>query len=81
MDNNQKTLAEQIVDLISLFNDAKKIIVQQKSIIEQQSKINKLKDQIIETKDQIIDKQLQMLQMMELKLKEFGIIFNDSSIF
>ena len=57
---------------LNILAQTQQIIDLQKSTIDTKSDTIKLLNEVIELKDQTIDKQLQMLQLMELKLKEFG---------
>jgi hypothetical protein len=81
MTDNLNSLENSLIELINLLERAMKVIDQQKNLIEDLGSINKNYNEIIKLKDQTIDKQLQMLQLMELKLKDFGIELGESSIF
>jgi hypothetical protein len=66
--------------LINLLERSKEVIKSQSEIINSQLALFKDLETIIEFKDKTIDTQLQMLQTMELKLKEFGINLGDSDL-
>jgi ABC-type Na+ transport system ATPase subunit NatA len=62
----------EIIRLTNLLERSLKVADKQKENIEDMIELNRLLNKIIEIKDEIIDKQLQMLQILEIKLKDFG---------
>lgn len=76
MSNNEEYIEEpsNITKIVNLFKRSEKIIIDQENTIKDLQ-------EIITIKDKTIGKQLLMLQMMELKLREFGINFGEESIF
>ncbi len=85
MTDNESSFDEKLLEVIRLQQNI--IGVQKETINTQQETINTLMEtnsiysKIVDIKDQTIDKQLQMLQLMELKLKELGYPLGDSTIF
>ena len=65
-------------DIVELFDRAVNIIDLQRNTLSVQTTVIEGLKEVIDIKDQIIDKQLQTLQLLELKLKEFGVELGDS---
>ena len=85
MADNESSFDKKLLEVIRLQQNT--IGVQKETIEIQQKTINSLKEtnsiysKIVDIKDQTIDKQLQMLQIMELELKELGYPLGDAPIF
>lgn len=73
-------MMDRLQQILNILNSAKEVITSLNNTIEIQSDtINNL-NKVISLKDQVIDQQLQMLQLMELKLREFGFKFDASPL-
>lgn len=85
MSKKEPTNTEKLIELV----DAQyNIIIKQqdtiKNLFETVNTLNETIDtlnEVIDLKDQTMDKQLQMLQLLELKLKEFGYELGDAQVF
>jgi len=71
--NNEINSEDNISKLMNLLTKCKEVMNIQKTTIKTLNETIDIFNQIIELKDDTIDRQLQMLQLMELKLKEFGV--------
>jgi uncharacterized coiled-coil protein SlyX len=67
-------------EIIDLFNKSKEVIISQRSVITMQSETVITLTEALDLKDQTIDKQSQMLQLLELKLKDLGFSLGESDL-
>ena len=85
MTNSESSFNEKLLEVIRLQQNTidvqKETINTQKATINTLVETNSIYSKIVDIKDQTIDKQLQMLQIMELELKELGYPLGDAPIF
>ncbi len=69
MDNGSKNLLEQVIESS---NKLSTVAREQTKMIDKLIELTEILNNIIDTQDRTIDTQAQTLQLLELKLKEFG---------
>jgi hypothetical protein len=79
--NNEINSENNVERLSDLFKKTEEVINIKTNTIKILNEAIDIYKEIIEVKDDMIDKQLQILQCMELKLKEFGFELDGSSDF
>lgn len=69
---------ENTKQLISLLERLLTVAKKQKNLLKEVMEVNKILEETIRIKDETMDKQLQIIQILELKLKDFGYELGDT---